>query len=340
MAGDNRLMKKLIVSVVGTCIVLASYGVMGSSSCCCSSSAGNSTETSQDKRDIFVDETEPEQTVEVTVSETEATPTTTYDYSETDWFAWYENRNTEVVSADADILFEYGQYYANQTVCTAFIVSDVSTDALKTHTGNDDNPYFFSICAYFANHNEIASIGEGDVVVVIGNVSGPDNLLSTDTVSMYQCHVVCVGSEAETILEEYESQRDAHEEYALSLQAEAEAAAAEQAQNARDAYISSCQQVSYSDVARNPDNYDGMNIYFSGSVIQVSEGWFDSVTLRVSSGGNVWLVDYWRDEGESRVLEGDYVTVYGECTGVSSYLATDLSTVTIPSIDAEIIDVN
>lgn len=314
---------------------------MASSSCCCSSST-STTETSFDKRDVFTDEEADEEVIDTPPSVQEEATASTYDYSSQDWFSWYEQHNTEVIYVDANVLYEYGEYYANRTVCTAIVVSDTSSNALKANVDNDDDIYFFSICANFVDQNEISPISEGETVVIVGRVEESDSssLLSTDTINLYQSHVICTGEEAEEYLQELISQRDEQIEFALSLQAEAEQAAEEQAQNERDAYISGCQQVNYNDVARNPDNYDGTHIYISGSVIQVSEGWFDSVTLRVSSGGNVWLVDYWRDEGESRVLEGDYVTVYGECTGVTTYLTTDLSSATVPSIDAEIIDIN
>lgn len=100
----------------------------------------------------------------------------------------------------------------------------------------------------------------------------------------------------------------------------------------RDDYISTCETVVYSDIERNPQEFEGKNITVSGTVIQVSEGWFNSVTLRIESSDGIWYAKYTRDEDESRILENDIIIVYGECIGVESYRTILGSNVTIPSI--------
>ena len=105
----------------------------------------------------------------------------------------------------------------------------------------------------------------------------------------------------------------------------------------REDYISKCVTVSYDDVARNPDSYDGDTVMFSGSVIQVSEDALNlfstnSVDFRVETSDGIWYVSYNRPDGESRILEGDYITCYGECDGVTTYISVLGGNVTVPKL--------
>ena len=108
---------------------------------------------------------------------------------------------------------------------------------------------------------------------------------------------------------------------------------------------SAYEKMNYKAIARDPDAYEDKKISFSGKVIQVieSEEDFFGVKLtytnyRIATKGSyddVVLVTYFRPEGASRVLEDDRVTVYGTCDGVTSYKSTMGGTITIPSCDAE-----
>ncbi len=119
---------------------------------------------------------------------------------------------------------------------------------------------------------------------------------------------------------------------------EAEVPETEPRQESRTEYISTCGYVEYNSVERNPSNFNGKRIAVTGKVIQVSEGWFDSVTLRVDCNGDVWYVKYTHKDNESRILEDDIITCYGECTGVESYTTILGSTVTIPSMKMQYFD--
>jgi hypothetical protein len=98
-------------------------------------------------------------------------------------------------------------------------------------------------------------------------------------------------------------------------------------------YKDSCTTPDYNAIERNPDDYKGKEITFSGTVIQVSEGWFNSVTLRIETEDGIWYAKYTREDGEARILEDDTITVYGECKGVESYSAVFGNKITIPRID-------
>lgn len=103
------------------------------------------------------------------------------------------------------------------------------------------------------------------------------------------------------------------------------------------------QSLNYTDIQRNPDSFKDTPCKFSGTVLQVSEGWFGGVTLRIGQDGsydNVWYVNYSYADGESKILEDDYVTVYGTCQGTETYTTIMGASVTIPSCEAEKIEVN
>ncbi len=96
------------------------------------------------------------------------------------------------------------------------------------------------------------------------------------------------------------------------------------------------QSVSYSDVARNPDDYTGKKLVFTGKVLQVVEG-AGTNNLRIATDGkydDIVLVVYNPSIMSSRILEDDTVTVYGKCTGLQSYKSTLGKQISIPGISA------
>ncbi|MBQ5968947.1 MAG: hypothetical protein IJL52_02390 [Clostridia bacterium] len=112
-------------------------------------------------------------------------------------------------------------------------------------------------------------------------------------------------------------------------------------------YKSSCESVDYKSIARNPDQYDGRYVKFTGSVIQVSEhSWISSeyrIAVTKDKYGNwddVVYVYFNLPDGADRILEDDIVTFYGKCTGTTTYITVLGSTITIPSVEAEYIDIN
>lgn len=88
--------------------------------------------------------------------------------------------------------------------------------------------------------------------------------------------------------------------------------------------------ISYEDIARTPDDYEGRALCYTGKVIQVLEA--DGETdLRVALDDwyeDVLLCGYDPKITEKRVLEGDTVTVYGIYHGIYTYesaIGTDVS---------------
>ncbi|MBQ3463638.1 MAG: hypothetical protein IJH36_11140 [Clostridia bacterium] len=81
---------------------------------------------------------------------------------------------------------------------------------------------------------------------------------------------------------------------------------------------------------------------YKGKVIQVIEG--DTETQhRIAVNGNydkVIFVGYPKNMVASRVLEDDYVTVYGTSLGLYSYQSTMGGKITIPALYLDRIEIN
>ena len=111
-------------------------------------------------------------------------------------------------------------------------------------------------------------------------------------------------------------------------------------------YKASCQSIAYDDLARNPDNYKGKNVKFTGKVVQVIEDNSGS-TYRInvtkgkySSWDDTVLVAYSPSSSSNRILEDDIVTFYGLSGGLYTYKSTMGASITIPSVYAKYIDLN
>lgn len=111
----------------------------------------------------------------------------------------------------------------------------------------------------------------------------------------------------------------------------------------KEEYIALCSEISYDDIARNPDSYKGEYFSFTGEVIQVMEQG-NYVNLRVNVTPETILdTTYYTDtifvvaslpDGGDRILEEDIITVYGVCKGLHTYTTVLGAEMSIPRIDA------
>ena len=145
-----------------------------------------------------------------------------------------------------------------------------------------------------------------------------------------------------------EAQKKADEEAAVveaqKKAAEEKAVAEAQKVNEENTYKSSCESIAYKDIARNPDNYMGKKVKFTGQVVQVQEdyslfGKSNSITIRLAVTKDSY--GFWDDYvyctytysiGESKILEEDIITIYGECKGDISYVSVLGSNITLPEV--------
>jgi len=101
------------------------------------------------------------------------------------------------------------------------------------------------------------------------------------------------------------------------------------------------EKLDYKGVSRNPDEYEGRYVKFSGKVLQVIEYFdYDLVSFRIASKGNyddVVYVSMTVPENYSRILEDDRVEVSGRYGELYSYETVRGDTVTIPLVYADLI---
>ena len=129
------------------------------------------------------------------------------------------------------------------------------------------------------------------------------------------------------------------EEKAARAEQEAKAAAEKQ-EIGKDDYIKSAQHISFQDLSRNPDNYKGKIVTFSGKVVQVQESGND-VVMRINVtqkqygwDDTVW-VNYTKVSKEGRILENDIITFWGQYKGIREYEAVMGNTISVPEITAK-----
>ena len=99
-------------------------------------------------------------------------------------------------------------------------------------------------------------------------------------------------------------------------------------------FMNSCYEVEYTELARYPEKYEGEHIKISGQVVQVMENG-NYCEYRISTDGNYGDVVYCifvRENDDGRLLEDDYVTIYGLGQGLITYESTLGLNITIPQI--------
>ena len=111
------------------------------------------------------------------------------------------------------------------------------------------------------------------------------------------------------------------------------------------AYKAKCKTISYTNLARNPSQYEGQYVKYNGKVVQVMESSFYKA-YRVNVTKNRYYYDdtvyvtYITFEDGNRVLEDDIITFYGEYDGLYSYETVMGATVTIPKVNAKYIEIH
>ena len=261
----------------------------------------------------------------------DATPVPMKSYSE--WAKEYKEKGIAIIEIPADTLYEYRLYFTGKAVFTVMTVDSTSGSSFKAESKKNTS-WSRAFDVRFDDANELKGVGEKDKVSIIGVIEEqPDS-----TIVFKHCHIVSKGdkvSNDETIIQ---SKAEESLKTAQKFKSDYEKAVADKAAKEIQDYKQSCSTYRYNNIERNPNDFKGKRIKLSGKVIQVSEGWF-STTLRITDNdGNTWYVDYDPDKDASRILENDRVTVYGECTGVTTYTTIFGASVTIPSIDAKYID--
>lgn len=148
--------------------------------------------------------------------------------------------------------------------------------------------------------------------------------------------------------EQEEEELAKQKEEALKEQERKEEEEKEKAKQEEEEFKKSCENVSYENLARNPDEIEGKKVKITGEVIQALYS-YGSVDLRVNI--TEWgtystyykdtiYVTYYPEDGEDKILEDDIITIWGTAQGDYSYTSTIGSMVTLPLVFAKYIEIN
>lgn len=245
--------------------------------------------------------------------------------------------NSKVKYVKSKYLSKNAKYYKGQVVVSVANIYEKSDNELQADT--DDSNYFIEITYKMNSNCDISELKKNDKICIIGTVDETNSFFGNETVVLTNCYIMATGNEVEQYQQKIDKQEKKQKKY-IKLQKEKEKQKKQKAAaKEKNSYIKKCKTYSYKDIQRKPKNYDGKYTKLVGTVIQVSEGWFDSVTLRVNdSSGNTWYINYSYSKGENKILENDKVTIYGKCTGTETYTTVLGASVTIPAIEAEYIN--
>lgn len=115
----------------------------------------------------------------------------------------------------------------------------------------------------------------------------------------------------------------------------------------KKAYINKCSDgYTYEKIARDPEKYKGKYAKIRGEVIQVVEDGNDyTLRVNITQGNYYWsdtiLVTYTKQSSkESRILEDDIITMYGQLGGTYTYETVMGSSLTVPILYAEYVSMS
>lgn len=109
-------------------------------------------------------------------------------------------------------------------------------------------------------------------------------------------------------------------------------------EEAERVYKSQCKNISYRELQRNPKTYKGNQIKVSGTIYQViseakSSQYYSKYFLRAN--GNLYLLKIDNYSSDSRILEDDYLTIWGEVQDLYEYETVRGNSNIVPSILVE-----
>ena len=94
-------------------------------------------------------------------------------------------------------------------------------------------------------------------------------------------------------------------------------------------------ELDYNEVIHDSDGLKGQKFTCSGQIIQVLDGSYRLSLENKAFDSDVVLIDYKLSDGESRIAEDDYVTIYGVSKGLETYTAVLGNQITIPRLSVD-----
>lgn len=102
-----------------------------------------------------------------------------------------------------------------------------------------------------------------------------------------------------------------------------------------DEFCNSCIEVTYDDIARYPNNYQYQIIKINGRIMQIMYDFIqpgmDGYLLSTNY-GDIVLCGAFTNTSEPRILENDFITLYGISAGLDTYITVNNVEETVPSM--------
>lgn len=228
---------------------------------------------------------------------------------------------------------DLNRYHANMagvSFCTVTEIDDIKDGAIQSNIGDG---YIMSNFHMIENYEDM--VKEGDVVAIIGTISQEYTSYGFvgKSLEAENCMLLAIGTDAEAF-NKGKSDEVLNEYFVIT-----EEVANSNVDLTEEEFKEICQVLNYTDILRNPDSYEDMYCKVQGQVNQIVEGWFGSYTIYIKdNNGNVWGCTYIYDEGETHLLEDDYVTIYGKCNGTATVNTVLNKQVILPHVSIEYIE--
>ena len=307
---------KVVLIIVAICIVLEIISSIG----------GNDEESSSsiNKNQVA---TESQNGTQETPTENQSTET--YLTLDTELAQFQSEKYAYIKKKD---LNTYAVNMPGEKVYVVTQVDDIKDGMIQSTLGDGYMMSNFYVGDNYSKYEK--GLSKGDTIAIAGVVSNiNDYSIIGTSVELNDCIVFAVGDEAKTY------KKDSTAKSLSKYLTVTEDVANMNGDISEEDYKDLCEHLDHEDILREPDAYDGKYCIVDGTVDQIIEGWFGSFTIFVvDEVGNKWGCTYSYDEGESRVLEGDNVTMYGKCQGTSNTETVLGEQVTLPHVDAKYID--
>ena len=273
-------------------------------------------------------------TEDTPVADTGSTETTETESVSADWQDVYDK--SDIKYANLKFFAKNSKKYKGDVICSVGKVEEKDGSELQFDT--DDSNFFYEVTCKFKKENKPSGIKAGTKVCFIGKVADTSSFFGNESANVNNCFILASGDGVSKYEKKIKKQENKQKSYVAGKAEKQKAAKKKKKETKRNDYMSKCKSYPYKSIKRNPDKYDGKFIKIEGKVIQVDEGWFDSVSMRVEdSNGNDWFVTFSYSDGQDKFLEGDRIAVYGKCDGTEQYETILGDTRRIPSIEAEYI---
>lgn len=259
-----------------------------------------------------------------------------YDISS--WLSVYEQHGKKPLELRTDIIRQNIDCLDRQLIKTVVSVDKKWSTYIESHTvDQEESDSVYGIEIRFSDKNIVSSLDEGETIIALGILDSPYEKKAV----LKEGHLEDVSEESVQVFKnQLDVTIDTQNNIVKDIRDQIAAADAARLQQVIDEYKAECETLNYNSVCRDPDDYKGKKTSIKGKVIQVIEAGIFGNAYRISVNNDIWYVSYSPKSGESRILEGDIVTVYGECKGITTYVAVLGNTVTIPSLSAKYMIIN